>query len=126
MNAYGESIGITTLKVVGTGVQSIGFALSSADLIAVLHRFYPGISTPKPGASEFTEGSGTLTIASEPDSAEVYVDGKFVGNAPATLKLPTGSHTIRLKSLGHIDWERTIEMLKDSQLNLKAQMAVAK
>ena len=49
-----------------------------------------------------------------------------MGNTPATLKLPNGPHTIQLKSSGHADWQRTIEILKDSHLNLKAQLTIAK
>jgi hypothetical protein len=58
-----------------------------------------------------------------PDGAEVYVDGKFVGDAPETLKLSVGPHSIVLKAEGRKDWERSIEILKDSQLNLKGQLA---
>lgn len=85
------------------------------------------ISKTLTGAAVATiEGNGTLVVSSEPDGAEVYLDGKFLGNTPATLKLPIGPHTIRLKAPGHADWERAVEILKDSQLNLKAQLALAK
>jgi hypothetical protein len=36
-----------------------------------------------------------------------------------------GPHTIQLKAAGHTDWQRSVEVLKDNQLNLKAQLAVA-
>jgi hypothetical protein len=49
-----------------------------------------------------------------------------VGNTPSTLKLPVGSHVVLLKSSGRTDWERSIEILKDSQLNLKGQLIVVK
>jgi len=126
LNGYGEVVGINTAKIVGKDVQNIGFALSSSDLIEILHRFYPAVSSPNSPTTKASDGIGTLTISSDPDSAEVYVDGRFVGNTPATLKLPTGPHTIQLKSPGRTDWERSIEILKDSQLNLKAQLTVAK
>jgi len=69
-------------------------------------------------------GFGTLTITSDPDDAELYVDGKFHGTAPATLKLPAGSHTIVLKSPGLPDYTRTIEIPPSSKLSLKAVLAV--
>jgi hypothetical protein len=65
-------------------------------------------------------GFGALTITSEPDDAELYVDGKFHGNTPATLKLPAGSHTIVLKSRGLPDSSRTIDVPASSKLSLKA------
>ena len=36
--------------------------------------------------------------------ADVLVDGEFVGNSPATLKLLTCKHTITMKMAGYKDW----------------------
>ena len=126
LNSSAEVVGINTQKIVGKDVQSIGFALSSTDLIEVLHRFYPSVSVPNSPLIQPPDGFGTVTISSAPDGADIYLEGKFVGNTPATLKLPIGPHTVQLKSLGHTDWERSIEILKDSQLNLRAQLVIAK
>jgi len=126
LNSYGEVVGINTAKVVGKDVQNIGFALSSTDLIELLHRFYPAVSAATSSATQAHEGNGTLVVSSDPEGVELYVDGKFAGNTPATLKLPVGPHTIQLKSPGRADWQRSVEILKDSQLNLKAQLATAK
>jgi serine protease Do len=126
LNGYGEVVGINTSKIVRKDVQNIGFALSSSDLIEVLHRFYPAISGSISPAMQASQGIGTLAISSDPDGSEVYVDGMFVGNAPATLKLPEGLHSVQLKATGRAVWERSIEVLKDSQLNLKAQLIGAK
>ncbi len=53
---------------------------------------------------------------------EIFVDDKFHGNTPATLKLPAGSHSILLKFPGHADWRRTLEILKSSKTSLKATL----
>jgi len=118
INSRGEVIGINTLKVKKEGVQGIALALSSSDLSDVLHRFYPDVSASKPEqisavkptaeepeadepaspAPEASSGVGTIIISSVPDGAEIFVDDKFHGNTPATLRLPTGSHAIVLKS----------------------------
>jgi serine protease Do len=125
LNAYGEVVGMNTWKIVDKSSQSLGFALSSTDLISVLHRFYPNVSSPAQAQAptQQTDGVGSVSISSVPDGAEVFVDGKFVGNTPETLKLSVGSHSIKLKVDARKDWERSIEILKDSQLNLKAQLA---
>ena len=150
LNSRCQVIGLNTLKITKKNVTGIGFALSSTDLLSVLRRFYPDVpstsvrasaefssdsaeaaattqlaetsspTTPSPVPSAQPDGYGQLTISSEPDAAEIYVDGKFHGNAPATLKLPTGSHSILLKSPGHPDFTRTLELPKSSKLNLKA------
>jgi S1-C subfamily serine protease len=70
-------------------------------------------------ASPAPHGTGTVMITSEPESAEIYVDEKFVGNAPAKLKLGIGTHTIVMKAAGYAEWKRTLEILKDSQVTLK-------
>ena len=121
LNGYGEVVGINTSKIVRIGFQSISFALSATDLLEVLHRFYPNLSAAQSAASQ-PDGFGSVTITSIPDGAEIYVDDKFVGNAQATLKLEAGTHTILLKSPGCADWQRSLEVLKDSSVTLKASL----
>jgi PEGA domain len=62
--------------------------------------------------------SGNITVSSDPTGAEVYVDGKFVGQTPSTIQLPAGSHHIELRSPGKQDWSRDLEVLQGSQLTL--------
>jgi hypothetical protein len=62
--------------------------------------------------------SGSVTIASDPTGAEIYVDGKFVGQTPSTIRLASGSHRIEVKSFGKQDWARDLEVMRDSQLTL--------
>jgi serine protease Do len=151
LNSRGQVVGLNTLKITKKNVTGIGFALSSTDLLNVLHRFYPDVpsttvrassdpsadstdsaatstqlsETSSPAASTQVlaappDGYGQLTVTSEPDAAEIFIDGKFHGNAPATLKLPAGQHAILLKSPGRPDYTRTLELPKSSKLNLKA------
>lgn len=123
LNSHAEVVGINTQKVVKQGFQGIGFALSSNDLIEVLHRLYPAVTAPASPPREVTDEFGTVTVSSDPDGADVYLDGKFVGNTPAVLKIPVGEHAVRLTSPNRTDWQRAVEMLKDSQINLKAKLA---
>ncbi|MGB8492939.1 MAG: trypsin-like peptidase domain-containing protein [Candidatus Acidiferrum sp.] len=154
LNSRGEVIGLNTQKLIKKNVTGIGFALSSADLLVVLHRFYPAHSVSPastaessahpsdsqdatispssvaPASSESTvsfpvaisspEGFGQITITSDPDAAEIFVDGKFVGNTPATLKISAGPHLFLLKSPGRPDYSRTVEVPEFSKLTLKA------
>jgi PEGA domain len=62
--------------------------------------------------------SGSVTISSDPAGAEIYVDGKFVGQTPSTIELSAGSHHVEVKSRGKLDWVRDLDILKDSQLTL--------
>ena len=64
----------------------------------------------------------TVKVSSTPEEAEVYLDGKFTGNAPATLKLSPGKHTIRLALAGYKDWTRDLDAQAGMDVNLKATM----
>jgi serine protease Do len=148
LNSRGEVIGINTQKLIKKNVTGIGFALSATDLLNVLRRFYPNAvpliektSSPAPNSAEkpdailnanvnlplsaAPEAAGTVTISSDPDGAEIFIDDKFHGNTPATLKLPAGSHAIVLKFPGHADWRRSLEVLKSSKTSLKAALDLA-
>jgi len=70
-------------------------------------------------ASRPARGFGAVTISSDPEDAEIYVDDKFVGNAPARLKLAAGNHSMVLRAAGFGEWKRNLEILKDSLVTLK-------
>jgi hypothetical protein len=66
--------------------------------------------------------TGTLDVHSTPEGAEVYVDGTFIGNAPATLKLTPGQHTIRVTQAGYKEWSREIGVQAGSEAHLTASL----
>src|SRR5262249_337550 len=66
--------------------------------------------------------TGTGIIISDPDGAEIFVDEKFFGDTPATLKLSAGTHAIVLRIPGYFDWRRTLEVLKGNKSSLKATL----
>ena len=66
--------------------------------------------------------TGTVEVHSTPEGAEVYVDGAFIGNAPATLKLSPGQHTIRVTQAGFKDWSREISVQAGSEAHLAASL----
>lgn len=131
LDGAGEVIGINTARAVapaaGTPITGIGFALSSADMLQVLRRFYPAASLEKLSApANAQEGAGTVRITSEPDGAEITVDGKFVGTTPSTLRLAAGPHDIEVKVAGRQPWHRTLDVLKDSDVSLRATLEMQK
>jgi hypothetical protein len=66
--------------------------------------------------------AGTVMVGSVPSSADIYVDGKFLGDAPATLTLAPGKHAIRLALNGYKDWTRDVSVLASSKVNLNAAL----
>jgi PEGA domain-containing protein len=67
-------------------------------------------------------GTGSLAIPSDPAGAEIYVDGHFVGQTPATLRLASGAHRIELRASGKRDWPRELEVIKDSEVTMRPIM----
>ena len=63
---------------------------------------------------------GMVTVAATPEGGDVTVDGAFVGNTPATLKLAQGKHTIRVSMPGYKEWSREISVLSSSDVKLNA------
>lgn len=77
----------------------------------------------KPAASPAQEtATGTVNVTSNPDGADVYADGQFVGNSPAVLKLKPGNHTVTVKLSGHPDWSREITVESGSEVRLAATL----
>src|SRR6266852_2934537 len=51
-----------------------------------------------------------VAITSSPDSADIEIDGSFVGNTPSTTELVPGEHTISVKKSGFKAWERKVKV----------------
>lgn len=62
--------------------------------------------------------SGIVEIESDPSRADIYIDWKFAGQTPSTLHLACGPHHVELKASGRQNWERQLELSKDSRVTL--------
>ena len=71
-----------------------------------------------PSDNEMPAQNGSIVVSSEPAGAEIYVDGKFVGETPSTFHLAMGPHRVELRSAGKQAWSRDLEVLKGSELTL--------
>jgi hypothetical protein len=59
----------------------------------------PGPNDPvdQPGSPANT---AKVVVSSEPSGADLYVDGKFMGNTPSQIQLAAGSHNVRIEASG--------------------------
>jgi len=73
------------------------------------------------GATASDEG-GTLEIASRPDKADIEIDGRFVGQTPATLPLDGGEHEIKVSKSGYRPWSRTLAIVPGGKSSLEAAL----
>ncbi len=87
-------------------------------------------AAPKPqavGLPPAPIGNSALQVVSEPDEADVTLDGKFVGQTPLLIPLPSGDHTLRLTKNGFVAWEQKIHatgVRVAIDAELKAQMVI--
>ncbi|MHB8502481.1 MAG: PEGA domain-containing protein [Candidatus Acidiferrales bacterium] len=82
----------------------------------------PSEAAASPAPANVAIATGTVEVHSTPDGAEVYVDGAFIGNAPATLKLAPGQHTIHVTQSGYKEWSREIAVQAGSEAHLSATL----
>ena len=124
LNGFGDVVGINTKKDFlssdGRTLQGISFALSSSDLITVVQKFFPNMRLE--GNQEPLAGKGHLSIVAEFEGADIYIDGKLVGETPATFVLASGKHQIDVKDQAGHSWTRELEVLGESDVTLRARM----
>jgi PEGA domain len=125
----GDKDNYRAILVALQGVSGVAVAVSEKDREFVPVGVRSEVSGPAPEAAK-TESitsselpKGTVTVSSNPIGADVLLDGAFVGNSPATLKLSPGKHTISVKLAGYTDWSREISIQSGSDVPLTATLA---
>ncbi|MCL1833429.1 MAG: PEGA domain-containing protein, partial [Leptospirales bacterium] len=68
--------------------------------------------------------TGSLSITSVPNGAEVHIDGRFQGKAPLLLSLSSGSHKIEAKLDGYAPYEATVDVKAKTVLSHAITMKV--
>jgi len=54
--------------------------------------------------------NGLLVANSDPNGAQIIIDGKLNSATNATIPLPPGSYDVKIKKDGYIDWEKKVEI----------------
>ena len=54
--------------------------------------------------------AGKISVSSTPPSADIEVDGSFVGNTPSTIETTPGDHLLAVKKSGYKTWERKLKV----------------
>jgi PEGA domain-containing protein len=71
---------------------------------------------PQPAVSA---ESAKVHITSSPSGGEIYIDGKFFGNAPSDVMLSSGEHVVRVVVAGK-DWTRIVQ-ITPGEIHLHAE-----
>jgi hypothetical protein len=64
--------------------------------------------------------AGFLNVKADDETYDVFLDGAYVGNAPAKLKLVPGNHLIEVKKAGFKDFRKELVIPEGSELSLRA------
>ena len=64
----------------------------------------------------------TVVVKSEPDGADITVDGKYVGSTPSTVRLSAGDHTVAVEKAGLKTWQRTMTVSPGGILTISAAL----
>lgn len=85
----------------------------------------PARFTPHPGtavASQAAPQTCTVNIKSDPEGADITVDGNYSGSTPSTLKLVAGSHVLDVAKDGFTKWERKISIEAGGNITVDATL----
>jgi len=109
------------VSAMGTPVQETGFGD---------HRWltYQGITiTLEQGKLISVEDNAPplvqVKVSSDPDGADIFLEGSFVSSTPAVLKLQAGTYKVIVRMSGYTDWEREVKMLAGAEVNLNAKLS---
>jgi len=59
------------------------------------------------------QGTGLLVATSQPDGAQVFINGHLTTATNNTLNLPPDTYNIKIAKVGYFPWEKTIKIQKE-------------
>ncbi len=65
---------------------------------------------------------GSLKISSDPEGAEIEIDGAYVGITPRNPTVQPGEHNVKLKKKGYAAWERKVAVEAGETLEIGAEL----
>ncbi len=71
---------------------------------------------------ELVPVAGVLKLKANVEAARVYVDGKFVGEAPLTTEVAVGARSIKVEKGGYRDFLQEIPSVAGQEVNLSVQL----
>ena len=75
---------------------------------------------PSPQSHALSNGAARVRITSSPSGGEIYIDGKFFGNARSDIALAPGEHVVK-DTLGGKEWTRNVQ-ITGGEIQLRAEL----
>lgn len=99
--------------------NAAALALVALTVLGLADWFTSGIT------QDWVYGTGTLVIDSDPDGAEISIDGAKLGITPATLELRAGTHRVLLRHPYHPDATRRISLARGETIQVEETLTPA-
>ncbi|MHC4268092.1 MAG: PEGA domain-containing protein, partial [Planctomycetota bacterium] len=121
----GKDIGTTpaSLNTVSHGIHLVEVVKDGHEVWRRKVKVEPGKKKSLTAALQLQTGS--VSVESNPAKAMIYLDGKYVGTAPVSLKsIPPGTHELEIKLDGYDVWSElvNVEAGKEKVLTASLQM----
>jgi len=87
--------------------------------------YYPPTYPGYPPTGGYLPGSGdtgTITLSSSPDRAEVYIDRYYYGTTPLRVRLPEGRYDVLVYKRGYVEWSREVTVREDSNQRFSVRL----
>lgn len=95
--------------------------IRAAEEAALAAQQKPAVAAPIVVQEVAKPSTTQLSIASNPSSADIEVDGNFVGNTPSSVELDPGDHVVKVSKSGYKAWERKLKASGGS-VNINAEL----
>jgi hypothetical protein len=80
------------------------------------------IALPGFHTNDAPRATTAVALKSNPDGADIIVDGKYAASTPSTLQLAPGDHVISIEKAGFKPWQRTTNVTVGSDITLNATL----
>src|SRR6267143_6317075 len=104
------------------GTEVNAFVASDTPLEASKFAPIANVATSADSTPATADPAASVTVKSNPDAADITVDGKYVGTTLSVLKLSSGDHTITIEKAGFKQWQRVISLAASATVNVEATM----
>ena len=75
--------------------------------------------------AELESSLAKLNIKSSPDGATVFINNYKIGKTPFSRSIKKGNYTVKLIKENYSDWEKTIRLNKDQEIEVEMEYSIA-
>ncbi|MEA3324027.1 MAG: PEGA domain-containing protein [Euryarchaeota archaeon] len=97
-------------------IKALNISKPAEEAILLVHQYSDGVGATR----------GSISIASSPEGAVIYLDDEYKSKTPGTLiGIPSGSHTIRLKKSGYDDYTETVHVSAGAETTVSVPLSIS-